>query len=129
MLDTRVHGPQSSSTKWSKEEWKRLVGVGGQGPGLCLLTSVGPSPGPLREQHVGVRERDVSRQPLRPVLLPARLGSDADGHRRGPSPGEGTPTTPIPSFCLWLGLPGGSRQSFSPVFSEFICLRIDQCEH
>lgn len=66
---------------------------------VCLLTFVGSSPGPLCEQHVGVWERHVPRQPLRPVLFPARLSPDADSHRRGPPPGEGThPPMPCPSL-------------------------------
>lgn len=74
--------------------------MSGSGP-ICLLTSAGLSPGPLREQHMGVRERHVPRQPLRPVLLPARLCPDADSHCHEPPPGEGTsPSTLSSPLCL-----------------------------
>lgn len=77
---------------------------------------------------MGVRERHVPRQPLCPVLLPARLSADTDGHCCGPPPGEGTCTSTLP-FPLWLcfpeGLWGRSTQCFSPFFNERIRLPID----
>lgn len=45
-------------------------------------------PGSLREQLVGIREGDVPRQPVCPVLLPPRLCLDPHGHCRGQAPGE-----------------------------------------
>ena len=87
------------------------TGRGVRGQNL-FLTPAGSSAGPLCEQHVGVRERHVPRQPLRTVLLPARLRPDADGHRCGPPPGEGsTRALPCPP---WRCLPGRSGQCFSP---------------
>lgn len=95
-----------------------------------LLTSVGSFPGPLCQQHMGVRERHVPRQPLRPVLLPARLGTDTDGHCCGPPPGEGT-CAQRPVLPLWLCFLDGSwgppRQCVSPFFNVCTCLAIDQC--
>ena len=67
---------------------------GGRARTVCLLTPAGSSAGPLCEQHVGVWERHVPRQPLRAVLLPARLRPHADGHRSGPPPGEAPPPAP-----------------------------------
>lgn len=92
---------------------------------------MGLSLGPLCEQHVGVRERHVSRQPLRPVLLPARLRADADGHCRGPPPGEATyPQRPVLSSLalLFTGLRELSGQCFSPFSNEDICLLIDRLD-
>lgn len=68
-------------------------GVGSGSRPVCLLTPGGSFSGPLCEQHVGVRERHVPRQPLRPVLLPACLSADADGHCCEPPPGR----APAPS--------------------------------
>lgn len=110
MLEISTRDPQSSSTE---EEGGGEEGSCGMllrdhrerasvSRPVCLLTFVGSSPGPLCEQHLGVRERHVPRQPLRPVLFPARLSPDADSHRRGPPPGEGThPRRPVlPSPAL-----------------------------
>lgn len=96
----KIHVTHNSAVKSGRRQeledafCGRLFREWGSGWGVrikaCLVTSVGSFPGPLCEQHMGVRERHVSRQPLRPVLLPARLGTDADSHCCGPPPGEGT---------------------------------------
>ena len=90
---------------------------------VCLLMFVGSSPGPLCEQHVVVRERHVPRQPLRPVLFPARLSPDADSHRRGPPPGEGTrPPMPCPSLpgFAFQGAEGSVLAHFSMSIFVFL---------
>lgn len=94
--------PHHRQQEGSQGGWAAGV-TGGSHP----LTSVGSSPGTLCEQHVGIREGHVPRQPLRPVLLPARLRSHAHGHRRGPPPGEG-------AFPQRTGLSPLSSRSLDP---------------
>lgn len=44
--------------------------------------------GSLCEQQLGVREGYVPHQPVRPVLLPARIHTHSHGNRAGQTPGR-----------------------------------------
>ena len=121
MLEKVMCDPQFSCEEWKGEGLEHAFEAGstettGLGWGLsgsrpvCLLTSAGLLPGPLCEQHMGLREGHVPCQPFRPVLLPARLSTDTDSHCREPPPGEGT----CPKRPVLLSLPWSSRGVWGP---------------